>query len=319
MVSHGGYGDGKGKGKGQAAELPHWDSGLFAQKLMQAKAVKDWDAQKRLLAEVAESNYKARHAWNVPRTIPIRYEDCKDHRAKARPETKISFSTMSTADALLHFAAKGEVACGLNFANGEHLGGGYKSGATAQEEDLCRRMPTLYSTLFNANKDGFYPFGPCTCKSPDKPEKYSDVLYTKGVVIARDAEFEGYAWLPHERQRPASLVAAAAPNIRFANEVNDPRLIYQTIETIFKGTIMVDPEVSVLVLGAWGCGAFGGDAEQIAGQFVQAIVQDNLGAPYKEVHFAIPETGPKDSNYAKFRAVFDRFNLDIEDVTSPMH
>ena len=36
---------------------------------------------------------------------------------------------------------------GLNFANAHHAGGGYLRGARAQEEDLCRLMPTLYTAL----------------------------------------------------------------------------------------------------------------------------------------------------------------------------
>jgi len=221
---------------------------------------------------------------------------------------------MDTADALLYFASKGEAACGLNFGNGETAGGGYKSGSSAQEEDLCRRIPTLYSSLFNATKDGLYPFGPCTCSDASKPAKYSDVLFTSGLVVARAGEEDGFAWLPSDRQQAISLVTACAPNIRFAKEVNDPELVYRTIENVFKAPNLVEPELTTLILGAFGCGAFGGNPEEISELFVQALIRDNLGQPYKEVHFAIPQTSPSDNNQEVFRKVFEKYKVDIVDT-----
>merc|ERR1712032_1768816 len=149
---------------------------------------------------------------------------------KPKRQTQISFSCMFTGDAMHYFTKdKRTKVCGLNFANGEHVGGGYKHGAMAQEEDLCRMIPTLYSSLFNAQKHGLHPFGPCTCKSADIPEKYSTVLYTKGLVLARTSEAQGYALLPREQQRIVSLVTAAAPNVNFASEVYDLGLMYDEI------------------------------------------------------------------------------------------
>ncbi|CAE8720981.1 unnamed protein product [Polarella glacialis] len=226
----------------------------------------------------------------------------------------ISFSKMNTIEALVRFGSeKGRQVCGLNFANGKDVGGGYKNGSTAQEEDLCRRIPSLYGSLYQADKDGLYPFGPPTCTAADKPEKYSDVLYTLGLTVARAGEEEGYRLLKKEEQVQVSLIAAAAPNIRFASEVNDPDLIYRTIQSIFIAPQLVEPGVSTLILGAWGCGAFGGDPLQIAELFVRALVQDNLGQTYREIHFAIPQTSPTDENYDAFRSVFRNSKIEVKD------
>lgn len=266
-----------------------WDSVGFAASVAQARTRRDYSTLKSLLKQVAESNYKLRSHWQIPRTIPVSHAQCMTYTGKGRHSPIISFSTMSTADALLHFARqRGAVVCGLNFANGETAGGGYKNGSTAQEEDLCRRVPTLYSTLFQATKDGLYPFGPPTCWSGCKPEKYADVLYTSNLVVAREGEQGGFALLPEYRQARVSLVSAAAPNVKFKSEVSNPDLIYRAIQSIFIAPVMVEPHVNTLVLGAWGCGAFGGDPAQISDLFAQALVCDNLGQPYREVHFAIP-------------------------------
>lgn len=292
-----------------------WDATGFAAELVAAKSGEQWDVQKRLLAKVAEHNYSIHRQWRIPRTIPVSYEDCHRFKSKGGRGPELSISSLTTAEACQRFASeRGNVVCALNFANGETPGGGYKSGATAQEEDLCRQMPTLYSTLYNAQKEGLYPFGPATCSRADRPEKYADVLYTTGLTIAREGMEEGFAVLPPERQVEVSLVTAAAPNIRFKKEVNEPELLYRGIQSIFITPIMIQPEVTTLILGAWGCGAFGGDPLQIAELFVQAIVRDGLSQPYKEIHFAIPCLTTKDVNLEAFRSVFTKFDLPFIDL-----
>ena len=47
-----------------------------------------------------------------------------------------------------------------------------------------------------------------------------------------------------------------------------------------------------LVLGAWGCGAFGNDGHQVSAFFKQALEEDFKGA-FKEVTFAIVDTSPE--------------------------
>merc|ERR1712136_602398 len=51
---------------------------------------------------------------------------------------------------------------------------------------------------------------------------------------------------------------------------------------------MMDPRIDTLVLGAWGCGAFGCDAHAMAQHFATALNQ-RLGEFYREVVFAIPD------------------------------
>jgi uncharacterized protein (TIGR02452 family) len=110
------------------------------------------------------------------------------------------------------------------------------------------------------------------------------------------------------------MVAAAAPNIRFAKEISDNTLILNTIESIFKAPFVWLPETNVLILGAWGCGAFGGDPKQIAELFVRVFMSENYGKLYKEVHFAIPKLSATDSNYEEFMKVFSEFSLKVEDL-----
>ncbi|CAD7934244.1 unnamed protein product [Amoebophrya sp. A120] len=45
----------------------------------------------------------------------------------------------------------------------------------------------------------------------------------------------------------------------------------------------------VLILGAWGCGAFGCDAQQMVSLFAQVILELNLDKLYEEICFAVPD------------------------------
>lgn len=295
-----------------------WDHVEFAAKFGQLKLSKDYSGLKSQLKEVADHNYEIRsQCGTIPRTVPVSYEDCQKYERPAGPGATISFSKMDTIEALMAFGReRGRSVCGLNYANGKDVGGGYKNGSTAQEEDLCRRIPTLYSSLYKASLDGLYPFGPPTCTSKDRPEKYSDVLYTSNLWIMRADEVDGFKLLENDQCVKVSMVAAAAPNIRFAKppEVNDADLLYRTIENIFTAPLIVEPDVNTLIVGALGCGAFGGDPVQISELFLKAIVQDNLGQSFKEIHFAIPQTSPDDQNYEIFREVFQRYKVPVKDM-----
>ena len=59
-----------------------------------------------------------------------------------------------------------------------------------------------------------------------------------------------------------------------------------------------------LVLGAWGCGAFGNPPEKVAEYFRKILVDEGYGRMFNEVCFAI--FGPEDGrNITAFRKVLD--------------
>merc|ERR1712160_221810 len=98
----------------------------------------------------------------------------------------------------------------------------------------------------------------------------------------------------------------------FAKEVASPDLIYQIIQSIFLAPLKMDPQIDTLILGAFGCGAFGNDPKEISELFVKALIQDGYGQLYKEIHFAIPKLAPNDDNHSVFSAVFNQYKLNIK-------
>lgn len=303
-----------GQSKGRSGG---WDAEDFLLRLRKAEATGVKDNEKIVLKEVAEDNYSMvtgdPNSWKVPRTNLITTAECnRSVNTSGSRDPRISLSHRTTGEALLQMHASNpkQKVCALNFANGVKVGGGYKNGATAQEEDLCRQIPTLYSSLFNAQKWGkAYPFGPATYKG-SSPARYCDVLFTSDLLVARDVKDNGYAMLSKEQMPLVSLVSAAAPNIRFGGEVHQKELVQKCVDNIFMAPILQNRDLSVLVLGAWGCGAFGGDPYVMADHFVTSL-KKGLGKLYGEIHFAIPIFNADDKNAEIFEKVLRESGVDL--------
>mmetsp|Transcript_123526 Transcript_123526/g.193843 ORF Transcript_123526/g.193843 Transcript_123526/m.193843 type:complete len:297 (-) Transcript_123526:38-928(-) len=263
----------------------------------------DQEYRRDWFKEVAKDNIELSKTYGVPVTVAIpptgstRYDSLVSKKAPL-----ITVKNWSTCDAVLHFTKKGNRVCALNFANGQTVGGGYVNGTIAQEEDLCRRTPGLYPSLIAAKDEGLYPFGPCTWRQ-NNAHKYSHVLFTPGVHLMRRGDNDGLGVLPESEQSEFAILSAAAPNLR-EGERNDVDLLYTTIRSIFIAPKKKAANLNVLILGAWGCGAFRGDPAIISKLFTRALQEDRLGHAYDEVHFALPELSANDRNARVFRETF---------------
>jgi uncharacterized protein (TIGR02452 family) len=288
--------------RGPRSDPGPWNAEDFKARFAEAAATGDLRKKKEVMKEVSENNYALRKNWSIPRTVMYPFADVMRRLPPGGTrDVQISFSNMTTGDAVKYFASqRGHQVCALNFANGSSVGGGYKNGAIAQEEDLCRRCPTLYTSLNNAHRDHCYPFGPATCRSRDRPERYSHVLFTPGVVLARGGQEAGFALWPDAEQVPFSLITAAAPNVGTAREVYDLDLMYNTVQSIFVAPKLAAPDTTTLILGAWGCGVFGCNPRDMSALFAKAIKERRLGNLYTEIHFAIPSFSATDTNSAMF-------------------
>mmetsp|Transcript_109395 Transcript_109395/g.244442 ORF Transcript_109395/g.244442 Transcript_109395/m.244442 type:complete len:384 (+) Transcript_109395:55-1206(+) len=302
-----------------------WDAEGFRKRLESAYARGEEGKRemRSLLREVAMSNYQLIQRFferDVERTNLVTHQERRQRVQGQGRDPLFTISTMLTGDALELFAkrlkssGRGGIVCGLNFANGEEVGGGYLHGARAQEEELCRQFPALFTSLGRAQKHGSaYPFGACTYRRGDRDsQRYADVLFTPRVVLRRAPQREGYRLLAdREVVDNIAVVSAAAPNVK-NGEVFDRELVMDAMRTIVIAPKLKEPRIETLVLGAWGCGAFGCSPELMSELFAKVLTEEKLGRLYREVHFAIPYFGGADQNARVFQATLTQCGVPLQ-------
>jgi uncharacterized protein (TIGR02452 family) len=203
-------------------------------------------------------------------------------------QTRVCVSNETTMGAARRLLDAGEHPLALNFANGVAPGGGFLAGARAQEEGLCRSS-ALYATLAG---DPMY----------DAHRRQGDEASSDWVILSPDVPFfrtdSGTAL---EAPWPLSVITCAAP---VAARVGQPRaadLLRQRIGRVLAVAHAFGYEA--LVLGAWGCGAFGNDPVRTAHDFREALQGPFAGA-FREVVFAIADWSAERRFLGPFRDTF---------------
>ncbi len=162
----------------------------------------------------------------------------------------------------------------LNFANALVAGGAYVIGGNAQEESLCRASMLYYTikgvkAFYSANRKHF---------SAD----YTDgMIYSENVPVIRDDTGRllenpvncNFITCPAVNRREAWLMP-----LRKINGIMERR-----IEKIVALAVSKKPDI--IILGAFGCGAFGNSREDVLPMFERAV---NAYGGNGEFIFAIP-------------------------------
>jgi uncharacterized protein (TIGR02452 family) len=185
----------------------------------------------------------------------------------------VSVTQESTLAATRRLANDGDVAA-LVFASAKHPGGGFRTGAQAQEESLARSS-ALYRCLTAVPE--FYAF-----HRSRSDNLYSDrVIYSPRVPVFRDDDGT-LLKTPYE----LSLLTAAAPN-RGAVPASRAGEVATGLATRARRVLAVAAAHGHrrLVLGAWGCGVFRNDPAIVAGAFADALA-DTAGW-FDQVVFAV--------------------------------
>ena len=193
----------------------------------------------------------------------------------------------------------------LNFASSTSPGGGVATGASAQEECLCR-VSTLFPCLTTqAAWDKFY--GPhCAAHNPLHND---DLIYTKDVVVLKDDDYR-----PLSAPFRVDVITCAAPNLRekpsnrynrndgAAVNISSERLLELHLKRARKIlSAAAANKAEVLILGAFGCGAFRNDPAVVAAAYQQALPQ--FLNHFKTIEFAVYCRPEDQRNYEAFTII----------------
>lgn len=185
-------------------------------------------------------------------------------------------TTLTGGRAVANFCGSVPPLC-LNFASARSPGGGFLSGAEAQEESIARAS-TLYPTLmacpsyYDANRGS---------RSP---------LYTDNMILSpRVTVFRNDDGSLTAKPFDIAVLTAPAPNAGVARKHSIPE---HEIEHIMRRrvanvlAVAAASGYSALVLGAWGCGVFRNDPAFVAGCFRESL-RDEYADAFEIVRFSV--------------------------------
>lgn len=177
----------------------------------------------------------------------------------------------------------------LNFASATNPGGGYETGAAAQEESLCRNSflgfelnrPSFMKTYYGPNR-----------KNKNQGLYVSNFIYSKNVPFVKEPR--GNQEVILSEPVFCDVVTMAAPNKNIARDSDGKQLLDEKVYTKdlaikIQKTLRAFKEHSIenLILGAFGCGVFGNDPKKVAKLFNVILNTPEFKGAFKTIYFTI--------------------------------
>ena len=257
--------------------------------------------ENRLLRELAEKS--------IEKTV-FYSED--DYPKLAKPKSKqgkirVSKSKTFEAAVALHNKYPDKKIAVLNFASATNPGGVVKNGSSAQEESLCR-CSTLYTALDQKRMwDAFYLVN----RAQSNPLHTDACIYSPDITICKTDEAIPQR-LPEDKFVSVDVITCAAPNLREkpSNLYNPDsgKAVHISSDDLYKLHlkrakhilhVAALHDVDILILGAFGCGAFQNDPNVVAKAYHDALIE--YGSYFDLIEFAIYCREWETENYDAFK------------------
>jgi len=226
-------------------------------------------------------------------------DECPELINKDNKAGKIIVSKNRTFEAAikLHNKFPKKKICVLNFASATSPGGGVKNGARAQEESLCR-CSTLYPTL-----NRYYLWEKYYSINRERHDSlHTDAcIYSPDIIICKTDETYPQR-MPEDKWIKVDVITCAAPNLSHMplNQYNLYELHVKRAKHILAAA--TKNNVDILVLGAFGCGAFRNDPYVVAKAYKSVL--DEYKSCFDIIEFAVFTAGNESENYTAFAEIF---------------
>lgn len=201
-----------------------------------------------------------------------------------------------------------------NFASATNAGGGVTHGSRAQEESLCR-CSTLYPCLNQSwLKRDFYQF-----HRTKNDLRYTDAcIYSPDVMIIKTDDNQLPERMPEAEWCKVDILTCPAPNLRKKpyNRMNPGRgsapleISDKELAELHRSrarhmlAIALANGVEILVLGAFGCGAFCNNPYIVAQAYHDVLQELEFQNKFQHIAFAIYYTQREQHNYLAFQKIF---------------
>ena len=202
--------------------------------------------------------------------------------------------------------------CVHNFASASNPGGGVTKGSEAQEECLCRCSGLYFCLNTRQMWEQFY----APHRAKQDPIHNDDIIYTPSVVVFKSDTEEPHI-LEEKDWYKVNVITCAAPNLRkrpsnafnagdgdYAAKLTDQELLSiheKRLRRIQDVALMNKNEV--VILGAFGCGAFENKPEIVA-MAAKNVIQEYRYA-FVTIEFAIYCSPWDTANYKVFSEILE--------------
>ena len=261
--------------------------------------------------KLCKTNQALLKAWkesSAKQKLFLEKDDIACEKNLYESAAKIIVSKKRTFEAAMGYAGK-RVAV-LNFASASNPGGGVVNGSSAQEECLCR-CSTLY---YNLTEDYMWKNFYLPHRHAANPLHNDDLIYTPDVVIFK-SDTAHPELLPETQWMRVNVITCAAPNLRErpSNSYNSGdgnnavKISDKDLEQLHvkRGRKILETATAykneIVILGAFGCGAFMNKPEVIANAYKQLVSE--FQNAFETIEFAVYCSPRDDSNFRIFEQI----------------